>query len=380
MPLPDFGALMMEFERLDNQKEMLLIQRKQQTASAIAQAVTTLVSTPMEGRAGYLEMMKQELGLDTGFLQSLAMSAPTPTAILLNQGLQRSMEAGAVDPTDITAYALGADPMKFRLNQQVGKFLEDGSVPAYIQALPPEAQGAALQQLVTNAAGLPNLFELTNRDKIGAVKNDLAPGATAVLSDQGQDRRQGNMINYQQREGAAGRGVQYAQLAQANSQFKERLGFERDELLTRNSTSMYLGNLQAGASMANAQARGTGRGGKGLTADEAAGLSDMEFVTLYREAQKEDTETQKLAPGFFSDNKVGVQQAQNRTSAIMTVFEREWKRREERLLRNGFTPEAMGIAPPPATPPAPVVPDSFPNLFAQPSASSFGQLVTKPRP
>lgn len=299
MTLPNVIDLLSRYEQLDMQKEQLNQQRNEQTARNIAQAVSTLMATPMEGRSGYLAMIQSELGLDTGFLSALAQSAPTPTAMLLNMGLQKAIDSGTTNPTDIAAYAVGATPMAFRQNAAVGKFLEDGTVPAFIKALPPEVQGTALAEMVTRAGGLPDLYELTNPDAVKGVRANVLPTGSAVLGEQGANSRQQAQLEQQAREAAANRGVQYAQLSQSASQFERELAQRQDQWLGGNATQLAIAGLNNDTRRATSRTlRGSGPGGA-LTAEEAntanmfANISDADLIKLESEQLARDTETQQ---------------------------------------------------------------------------------------
>ena len=391
MPLPDFASLLMQFEQMDMQKEQLLLQRKQQTAQQIAQAVSTLVSTPMEGRQGYLGMLQQELGLDTGFLQSLAMSAPTPTSILLNQGLQRAIESGATDPNDIAAYALGANPMAYRMNAQIGKYLEDGTVPAYIRALPPEAQGAALTQMMTNAAGLPNLFEIKNQETIGQVKNDLRPGATTVFNNQQQNQRQTQQLGVQQREGAANRGIDMMRIKEGARQADQDLNFKSNALLYGEAGD----NWRAGLAAQGRAGRGSGVG-SGTTAgtpDDPMGfaaMSDMDFMKAYGEVNADATKAFAikggvLGSGYGTDAEL-VMTNKTRVAAVQEVWAKEMDRRAARLKAAGFGAQMQELRQrtiqatqgAPSSTPGGFAPSGNLNFYGQQPAGSFLQNLPRP--
>ncbi len=270
MPIPDFGALLIQFEQLDNQKEQLLLQRQEQSARNIAQAVSTLVATPREGRAGYLQTLSNELGLDTRFLSALAEAAPTPTAILLNQGLEKGLANGAVSETDLTAYALGADPIAFRMREQIGSYFETGKVPAYIAAMPPEAQGPALNQMLTQFGGLPNVYELTNQEDLTKVKGGLKPEANTMAQ-----------IGAQAEQGNKNRAVQYSQMAQQQRQFDSAQNENRLQFLGENATRVYLGEIAAGARMATSK-YGTSKATTGAAAAAGGEFSEMNDADFYK--------------------------------------------------------------------------------------------------
>jgi len=376
MPLPDFGALMIQFEQLDNQREQLLLQRQEQTARNIAQAVSTLVSTPMEGRAGYLQTISQELGLDTRFLSALAESAPTPTAILLNQGLQRAINAGAVDDTDLTAYALGADPFKYRVNTEIGKYLDGGPVPSFIQMLPKEQRAIALTDLISKMGGMPNTYELENYQNVNAVRLGQQADANAELSNTGQNQRQASSLRVQQSEGAASRGVQMAgirsneALTREGNQLRNLQGLASEEGANYRAELGLFGTMnRPGGRGGNGGRGGTGAGaqGGGLTAMERLVQAEKEF----QEAQKLDSDTKKITQGIFGsgagNNVNTIQAAMRRTDATAaTAYERVQQAQRDVLSEQADEARRRFNQNPGVVTPAP---------FATVQPAQFGQLL-----
>lgn len=382
MTMPNLVGLLSQYEQLDNQKEQLLLQRQEQTARNIAQAVSTLVATPMEGRAGYLGMLKAELGLDTGFLNALAQTAPTPTAMLLNMGLQKAIDSGATSSSDVAAYALGSNPIAFRQNAEIGKFMEDGTVPSFIKALPQEAQGTAIQELLAKAGGLPDFYELMHRDQIGAVRNKLAPDGNTRANEQGANQRQANSLSVQQSEGAAGRGVQREQLAQNASQFNRELQFKTDEFLGRNATQLLLGGMSNDTRLRTSKVlRGTGPGGKLTVAEQRAaslyGNMDInDLLKLYDGRLKADNETQNATgAGFLAETFGAGQVAENMstlrgqsrmfTNDIETELRRRQSDNNEQQPATQSVPQQQSYNAPQIQTFAPVTPATFGQYLNQ---------------
>lgn len=383
MTPPALVQLLSQYEQLDNQKEQLLLQRQEQTARNIAQAVSTLVATPMEGRAGYLQMLQQELGLDTGFLNALAQSAPTPTAILLNRGLQTAIESGSTNPSDVAAYALGVSPMQYRINSEVGAYLETGKVPSFIAALPEEVRGQALSQLVTQAGGLPNMFELANFDAVNAVRTQTAPNANTSAQIRSNEKLTAAEMRQRAQENAANRGVQYAQIGEQQRQFNTDFNWRNQQFMVKNATDLSIAQMNNSTRMATSRyLRGSGAGGE-LTAQEQQAYSiygQLDNATLAKQIQDllaTNTETQgKAAPGFFGaeDAETNLRTARGISSSLLNNMMTEYRRR----MAAGQAMGASQQPPVPQAPRAPTVPQI--DTFRVVPPATLGQLLNQQRP
>ncbi len=165
------------------QKEQLELERKRQTAQNIASAVSTLVTMAPEARGQYLEGMQQSLGLDMGFLQSLAAAAPTPTAIMMARGMEQAVGGGQIEPLTLAAASMGTDPTTLVKSNQTARFLQTGELPTWIAQLPTrEAQDMAISNMAAQASGSENSSALKYQDTAAGVK----AGAVVDASTQAQ--------------------------------------------------------------------------------------------------------------------------------------------------------------------------------------------------
>ncbi len=253
MAPPDFITLLGQFEQQDMQKEQLLMQRQEQSARNIAQAVTTLVQIAPEARAGYLQTLQNELGLDTRFLQALSQSAPTPTQIMLTRGLESAIAQGDVTPQTIAANAMGMKPIEFQIQSQMSEYARTGKLPKFIAGIKDPAQrDAALQNFLAQSAG---------NASIGALEEQADPSLTRNERKQGARIGAGLAVDKktQYQEGAqTGRvGMQIGQalreMQQQDNQFYSAQRQQR-EIVGVNNTSaetqtwmQVMGRAQAGA-------------------------------------------------------------------------------------------------------------------------------------
>jgi hypothetical protein len=284
--------------------------------------------------------------------------------------------------------------MAYRMNAQIGQFLQDGTVPAYIKALPPEAQGAALTQMMTNAAGLPNLFEIQNQDKIGAVKSGLAVDANTGANIRSQERRQTQSLQVQQAEGAAGRGIDMMRIKEGARQADQDLKYKSNALIYGEEGANYRAGLGLYGTLNRPGTKsGVGSGNTAGTPSDPmgfAGMNDMDFIKAYGELNADATKALGLKGGILGSGVFGdadmVQTNKTRTAAVQEVWSQEFDRRAARLRASGFGLQMDAIKQrtnqqnqgAPSSTQGGYAPSGNLNFYGQQPAGSFLQNLPRP--
>jgi hypothetical protein len=366
MTVPAFGQLLMQFEQLDNSKEQLHLQAQEQASRNIAQAVSTMAQIPQEARAGYLQTLQQSTGLNTGFLQSLADSTPTPASILLNRALQDGIATGQVSQQQLTAKVFGMNTVDYERDQQLSQYMSTGKLPKFLQGITdPKIRDAALLNFVAQSAGNPNYAAVENiadplltrpQEKQGAaVQAGLNPQANTVLDAQTRLQMNAAQVSAQYAEMNMRQQLAYSQLGENSHQFDSELAFKAGATLANIGGRLGVAEIRAGAK---------GRARNPLY----AGIPDDKLAEMYAQQLKNNSTIQNTAP-FFGTSDAGVanRAGQHGSAAITQAIANEIE------ARSGFNPSdpsamtnpmnPMGTAFVPGMGTTPVDTRNYPSLF-----------------